>query len=130
VLPMFAIRRGNRLQAQRSVHWSEGHPRLNRSLMWRGQFMAFDFDVEELDEEEELTLQSDACEYEEPLEFEEIDFAALGIDPNAPTEAKPGSEEKVLILAARYAAGVPLWHHCDCYEHGPGEALLRMAQRN
>jgi len=23
-------------------------------------------------------------------------------------------------LAARYAAGLPLWHNDDCYDHGPG----------
>ncbi len=36
-----------------------------------------------------------------------------------PTEAKPGSEDKVKMLSARYAAGVPLWHDSDCYDHGP-----------
>jgi hypothetical protein len=51
--------------------------------------------------------------------FEEIDFQALGIEPAAPTEAKPGSEDKVVMLAARYAAGLPLWHEEDCYDHGP-----------
>lgn len=52
-------------------------------------------------------------------EFEE-DFKALGIDPSRPTQAKPGSEEKVIMLAARYSAGLPLWHGGDCYDHGPG----------
>lgn len=51
--------------------------------------------------------------------FEE-ELKALGVDPSAPTAAKPGSEEKVMMLAARYAAGLPLWHHDDCYDHGPG----------
>jgi hypothetical protein len=88
--------------------------------------MSFDFDVEEL-EDEEFALADEPSEYEETVEFEEIDFEAMGIDPKEPTVAKPGSEEKVLILAARYAAGVPLWHDSDCYEHGPGESLLRMA---
>ena len=39
---------------------------------------------------------------------------------------RPGSEEKVTMLAARYAAGLPLWHNDDCYDHGPGSigALL------
>lgn len=91
--------------------------------------MSFDFDVDEV-EDEGFVLEDDASEYDEPVEFEEIDFESLGIDPKEPTVAKPGSEEKVLILAARYAAGVPLWHDSDCYEHGPGEALLRMAQQN
>lgn len=53
-------------------------------------------------------------------EYEEVDFAALGLDPATPTKAKPGSEEKVLMLAARYAAGLPLWHFDDCTDHGPG----------
>jgi hypothetical protein len=57
---------------------------------------------------------------DELLSMEEIDFAALGIDPLAPTEAKPGSEQKVLMLAARYEAGLPLWHGDDRYDHGPG----------
>ncbi len=41
--------------------------------------------------------------------------------PLKPTEAKPGSEDKVRMLSARYAAGVPLWHGADCYDHGPGD---------
>lgn len=60
-------------------------------------------------------------EEEEFVEFESEDFAALGIDPYRPTRAKPGSEAKVLMLSARYAAGLPLWHTDDCYEHGPRE---------
>lgn len=46
-------------------------------------------------------------------------FEELGIDPLVGTEAKPGSEQKVQMLAARYAAGLPLWHDEDCYDHGP-----------
>ena len=49
--------------------------------------------------------------------FEE-ELKTVGVDPSAPTAAKPGSEEKVMMLAARYAAGLPLWHHDDCYDHG------------
>lgn len=89
--------------------------------------MSFEYEVDELEEENLFELEGDASEFEENLEFEEIDFESLGIDPKEPTLAKPGSEEKVLILAARYAAGVPLWHNSDCYEHGPGELSLRMA---
>ena len=51
--------------------------------------------------------------------FEE-ELKSLGVDPSTPTAAKPGSEEKVMMLAARYAAGLPLWHNDDCYDHGPG----------
>lgn len=56
--------------------------------------------------------------------FEDEDFQALGIDPIQPTLARPGSQEKVATLAARYAAGLPLWHEDDCYDHGPGEKDL------
>ncbi len=59
---------------------------------------------------------------DEECEFPEIDFEALGIDPACPTEAKPGSEQKVVMLAARYAAGLPLWHDEDCIDHGPAGA--------
>ncbi len=41
----------------------------------------------------------------------------LGLDPRRPTSAKPGSVEKVTTLAARYAAGLPLWHTADCSDH-------------
>ena len=44
--------------------------------------------------------------------FEE-ELKSLGVGPGAPTAAKPGSEEKVMMLAARYAAGLPLWHNDD-----------------
>ena len=56
--------------------------------------------------------------------FEDIDYEALGINPTSPTAAKPGSEDKVRVLAARYAAGLPLWHNKDCSGHGPGGILL------
>lgn len=74
-------------------------------------------DIEEDLQEEEIGTDYDGF-------FEEEDFAAMGIDPLTPTEAKPGSEDKVLVLAARYAAGLPLWHDRDCYDHGPGSALF------
>ena len=51
--------------------------------------------------------------------FNEADFRAIGLNPSAPTVAKPGSDDKVVMLAARYAAGLPLWHNSDCYDHGP-----------
>lgn len=56
------------------------------------------------------------------LDFDE-DFdsegESSGLNPFTPTEAKPGSDDKVQMLAARYAAGLPLWHNSDCYDHGP-----------
>jgi len=51
--------------------------------------------------------------------FNEADFRALGLNPSAATEAKPGSDDKVVMLAARYAAGLPLWHNNDRYDHSP-----------
>ena len=48
------------------------------------------------------------------------EFAGLGLNPYTPTEAKPGSSDKVMMLAARYRAGLPLWNDHDCYDHGPG----------
>ena len=51
--------------------------------------------------------------------FEDGDLESLGIDPVNPTESKPGSVDKVRTLAARYAAGLPLWHKEDCYDHAP-----------
>lgn len=86
--------------------------------------MARDF---EADPDLDLELDSDdvddldVCD-EEQFEYE--DFAAMGIDPVKPTEARPGSEQKVLMLSARYAAGLPLWHNSDCYDHGPRESEL------
>jgi hypothetical protein len=54
--------------------------------------------------------------------FDEEEFRSLGVNPSGPTPAKPGSEDKVVMLAARYAAGLPLWHEEDCYDHGPGDS--------
>jgi hypothetical protein len=48
----------------------------------------------------------------------------MGFNPFEKTESKPGSEDKVQILAARYAAGLPLWHEEDCVDHGPGRMLF------
>lgn len=52
------------------------------------------------------------------------DFKAMGVNPFKSTKARPGTEEKVLMLSARYAAGLPLWHDNDCYDHGPHETEL------
>ena len=51
----------------------------------------------------------------------DFDFSAAGIAPAEATDAKPGSDNKVLMLAARYAAGLPLWHNSDRYDHSPGD---------
>lgn len=76
----------------------------------------------DLDLEDEYTDFSEEVGLEGEGVFEEIDFEALGINPCDPTLAKPGSEEKVAMLAARYAAGLPLWHDEDCVDHGPGQS--------
>ena len=95
--------------------------------------MSFDYDVDEIESEEtEYTATAEVgTEYGSEYigDFEEIDFDSLGIDPSSPTTAKPGTEEKVLMLAARYAAGVPLWHDEDCYDHGPGQSLARLIRK-
>jgi hypothetical protein len=56
--------------------------------------------------------------------FDLEEFKAMGINPFKATQARPGSDEKVLMLSARYAAGLPLWHDSDCYDHGPHETEL------
>ncbi|HID23311.1 MAG TPA: hypothetical protein EYP14_13045 [Planctomycetaceae bacterium] len=61
-----------------------------------------------------------------PMEAEEtpffsIDLSEFGVDPRQPTKARPGSDEKVRMLAARYATGLPLWHEEDCYDHSEAE---------
>lgn len=76
---------------------------------------AYDSDLEPTDEELTDELGDEFGGF-----FDEADLDALGIDPAQPTDAKPGSEDKVLMLAARYAAGLPLWHTEDRYDHGPG----------
>lgn len=48
-------------------------------------------------------------------------------DPNGATGAKPGSEDKVKMLSARYAAGLPLWDPQDCYDHGPDHLAEALA---
>lgn len=56
-------------------------------------------------------------------ELEDDTFGVLGNDPNEPTGAKPGSEEKVDMLAARYALGVPLWNNDDRIDHTPSSVV-------
>ena len=51
--------------------------------------------------------------------YEDERFESMGFSPHDSTGAKPGSSDKVTMLAARYAAGLPLWHDSDCYDHGP-----------
>jgi hypothetical protein len=72
----------------------------------------------------DLDWDDDLVDSYEEQPFEEEDFEALGVNPVEPTKAKPGSEDKVSMLAARYAAGLPLWNEQDCYDHGPRERDL------
>ncbi len=89
--------------------------------------MAFDFEDEDFDNGNQAVETIDRDEEESVYEdsdgsldyYTEEQFRARGVDPIRPTTAKPGSEAKVLMLAARYAAGLPLWHDRDCYDHGP-----------
>jgi hypothetical protein len=76
-------------------------------------------------EDEVLDVEMDLDDLDsEYSEFDLEEFRKRGIDPFKPTEARPGSEDKVLMLSARYAAGLPLWHNEDCYDHGPQESEL------
>ncbi len=68
-----------------------------------------------------------------PSAFPEKDDreSPMGINPAKPTQARPGTEQKVLMLEARYAAGMPLWHDEDSYNHGPKETeLMGASTRN
>ena len=59
-----------------------------------------------------------------------IGLAEDDLDPDTPTVAAPGSMEKVMMLQARYAAGVPLWDKRDSSDHGqrqPATALSAKA---
>ena len=78
----------------------------------------------ESDLEDDAGFHDDVLHGSEDLfdEYAAVDYEASGVNPLSPTKAKPGSEEKVLMLAARYAAGMPLWHNDDCTDHGPARA--------
>ena len=91
--------------------------------------MEFSFEVNpDLDIAIGTELSYDEAEVDPEYVAEEFDFSS--VDPLNPTGAKPGSEDKVRMLAARYAAGVPLWHDDDCYDHGPAEALQNFGLDN
>jgi hypothetical protein len=81
--------------------------------------MEFSFEV---DPDLDLAVGSELSFDQGEHEYEGDELVLTGIDPLIPTEAKPGSEDKVKMLAARYAAGIPLWHNGDCYDHGPPQA--------
>jgi hypothetical protein len=53
----------------------------------------------------------------EPIRFD--DFNASSIDPTKSTKASPATAGKVLMLSARYAAGLSLWDAGDRRDYGP-----------
>jgi hypothetical protein len=87
--------------------------------------MAFDFEDDDFGPDSAVSTERDENDGayrddgDEFVYYTEAEFRARGVDPVRPTAAKPGSEAKVLMLAARYAAGLPLWHDKDCYDHAP-----------
>lgn len=81
--------------------------------------MEFSFEV---DPDLDLAVGTELSFEDQAHEYGDDTVSLAGVNPKSPTEAKPGSEDKVRMLAARYAAGVPLWHDSDCYDHGPAPA--------
>jgi hypothetical protein len=79
-------------------------------------------EVEDFEPNSMANFEYDLDDTGATFDFEE--FKAMGVNPVKSTKAKPGTEEKVLMLSARYAAGLPLWHDRDCYDHGPKEREL------
>ena len=69
--------------------------------------------------EEVIVPLTDAGNHSCDADQEDEDPSAVGTESSGPTDAKPGSEEKVLMLAARYAAGIPLFLPDDVTDHGP-----------
>lgn len=65
-----------------------------------------------------LFTESEHAGFVGELPFDTIEINELGVDPRKPTSAHPGSKDKVRMLAARYAVGLPLWHEHDCDDHG------------
>ena len=94
---------------------------------WLQQHDQLPADVEVPDPTEKVVLPkesgssdgsvSDIPEYGDP--DTEAEWRAAGYVPEAPTQAKPGSEERVVAMAARYASGVPLWLPGDKYDFSP-----------
>jgi hypothetical protein len=74
------------------------------------------------DDNYDIIAVPDPLKFGAPLRLGEIN--APGVDPTKSTPARPGSEEKVRMLSARYAAGVALWDTRDRHDHGPEECEL------
>ncbi len=75
------------------------------------------------DEVFDMNSRHENGEFRTPDPLLEGLFAA-GLDPRQSTAARPGTEEKVLMLSARYAAGVALWNTHDRRDHGLKECEL------
>lgn len=56
-------------------------------------------------------LELDFSEEDGTFDLAAIDIPRESVD--GPTKAKPGSEEKLRVIAGRYAHGLPLWHKED-----------------
>lgn len=68
----------------------------------------------------QLTLATNPDQDGSLVSVEQVDMTEyFGIDPTMPTSAKPGTEDKVMVLTARYAAGVALWHPHDASDQSP-----------
>ena len=78
--------------------------------------MEFSFEV---DPDLDLAVGTELSFDEGAETYADDGMVVVDSNPVQATEAKPGSEEKVRMLAARYSAGMPLWHDSDCYDHGP-----------
>jgi hypothetical protein len=84
-----------------------------------------DYERDVLESDERASLADCGADQDDTGAIFDIEeYLAMGINPQKSTKARPGTEEKVLMLSARYAAGLPLWHDSDCYEHGPHERDL------
>jgi hypothetical protein len=54
----------------------------------------------------------------------------MDVDPTQATPARPGSEEKLRMLSARFAAGLALWNTGDRHHQGLNEGELIEAIRD
>lgn len=80
------------------------------------------------DDDFDLVAIPDPCKFGAPARPGELN--ALSVDPTKSTPGRPGSDEKVRMLSARYAAGLALWDTRDRHDHGPNECELMGAIRD
>ena len=78
--------------------------------------MSTPFEVpSDVETESGLSLDSLFGDTDQPFQIEPLE--SMGSNPF-------DSKDKVAMLAARYAAGLPLWHDGDCIDHGSGRSLF------